>query len=47
MHDLHPVADAFVAFGRPASGDETRPQCRLVMRAGHIRHVSAAICARD
>jgi hypothetical protein len=32
----------FIAFASTASDGQSRS---LVMRAGHIRHVSAAICA--
>jgi hypothetical protein len=47
MHDLHPVVDLFVALGAlPSAAQLNAAATAAVMRAGHIRHVSAAICAR-
>jgi hypothetical protein len=47
MHHLHPVVELFVAFGAlPSAAQLNSPAKATVMRGGHIRHVSAAICAR-
>jgi hypothetical protein len=47
MHDLHAVVELFVAFGAlPSAAQLNSAATTAVMRAGHIRHVSAAICAR-